>query len=73
MTFDPSALAMCAFVLLGASLLTEAYLTYRDWCRRRQERQRPPHSPTPGPRLVARRYRDAEDQAPYGTGTSLIQ
>jgi hypothetical protein len=69
MTFDPSALAICAFVLLGASLLTEAYLTYRDWCRRRQERQRP----TPRPRLVVRRYRDIDDQSPLGTGTSLFK
>jgi hypothetical protein len=68
MTFDPSALAICAFVLLGASLLFEAYLTYRDWCRRWQER----HRPTPRPRVVVRRYRDTDDQAPFGHGTSLV-
>jgi hypothetical protein len=69
MTFDPSDLALTAYALLVAALLTEGYLTYRDWCRRRQERRRP----TPRPRLVVRRYRDAQDQAPYGTSTSLFK
>lgn len=71
MTFvDPSALALCAFVILGASLLLEAYLTYRDWYRR----WRTPPTPRPRPTLVVRRRpsQDANDQAPYGTGTSLI-
>jgi len=69
MTFDPSALALCAFVLLGSSLLLEAYLTYRDWYRRWRERRRP----TPRPRLVVRRpAQDANDEAPYGHSTSLI-
>ena len=45
MTFDPSALALCAFVLLGSALLTEAYLTYRDWYRRWRERRRPMPAP----------------------------
>jgi len=76
MTFDPSALALCAFVLLGSALLTEAYLTYRDWYRRWRERIHPTPQPTPQttPRLVVRRPpRDADDQSPYGHGTSLIQ
>jgi hypothetical protein len=66
MTFDPSALALCAFVVLVASLLTEAYLTYRDWCRRWRTPARP------RPTLVRRPSRDCDDQAPYGHGTSLI-
>ena len=50
MTFDPSALALCAFVLLGSALLTEAYLTYRDWYRRWRERRHPtPHRPRSSP------------------------
>ena len=73
MTFDPSALALCAFVLLGSSLLLEAYLTCRDWYRRWRERRRPTPHPTPRPRLVVRRpAQDANDEAPYGHSTSLI-
>ena len=34
MTFDPSVLAILAFTVLLAALLTEASLTYRDWWRR---------------------------------------
>ena len=69
MMWNPSDLAVVAYALVVGALLTEAYLTYRDWSRRQQERRRP----TPRPRLVVRRYRNAEDQAPYGTGTSLFK
>jgi hypothetical protein len=68
MTFDPSALALCAFVLLGSALLTEAYLTYRDWYRRWRERRRP--RPAPRVRRQAQ-FVDADDQSPYGKSTSL--
>ena len=69
MTWNPSDLALVAFVLLLGALLTEAYLTYRDWYRRWRERRRP----TPRPRLVVRRpAQDANDEAPYGHSTSLI-
>jgi hypothetical protein len=71
MTFDPSVLAILAFTVLLAALLTEASLTYRDWWRR--WRTRP--LPTPRPRLVRRLrrpFRERDDQAPYGTDTSLI-
>ena len=50
MTFDPSALAMCAFVLLIGAALTEAYLTYRDWWRRWRTPVRPRPGPGAGPR-----------------------
>ena len=67
MTFDPSALALCAFVLLGSALLTEAYLTYRDWYRRWRERR-----PRPAPRVRRQaQFVDADDQSPYGKSTSL--
>jgi hypothetical protein len=69
MMWNPSDLALVAYVLLVGALLTEGYLTYRDWYQRR----RAPHTPTPRPRLVVRRYRDQNDQAPYGTGTSLTK
>jgi hypothetical protein len=68
MTFDPSDLALVAFVLLIGAGLTEAYLTYRDWWRR----WRTPVRPRPGPVAVRGPFRDAEDQAPFGHGTSLM-
>ena len=66
MTFDPSALALCAFALLIGAGLTEAYLTYRDWWRR----WRAPACPRPT--LVRRASHDCDDDAPYGHSTSLI-
>ena len=68
MTFDPSALAILAFTVLLAALLTEASLTYRDWWLR--WRARPLQ--TPRPRLVRRPFQDANDEAPYGKSQTLI-
>ena len=69
MMWNPSDLAVVAYALVVGALLTEAYLTYRDWYRRRQERRRPP----PRPRLVVRRYRNAAAPAPEGPGASLFK
>ena len=74
MTWNPSDLALVAFVLLLGALLTEAYLTYRDWYRRWRERRHPAPRPTPRPLPVVRRPpKGADDQSPYGHGTSLSQ
>ena len=67
MDFNPSALAMVAFAILLAGMLYEGYLTCRHRRRALQERR----IATGRPRLVRRRFSDANDQAPYGTSTSL--
>ena len=64
MMWNPSDLAVVAYALVVGALLTEAYLTYRDWYRRRGAA--PPDAPpaTGGPALPQRRrpgpvwYRD---------------
>jgi hypothetical protein len=74
MTWNPSDLALAAFVLLLGALLTEAYLTCRDWCRRWRERRHLAPCLTPRPLPVVRRPpQGADDQSPYGRGTSLSQ
>jgi|TARA_R100000306_G_scaffold58529_1_gene57045 hypothetical protein len=71
MDFDPTGLAIIAFVLLGASAMVEAYHTYRAWWRRWCERRRPSVPPRTHPHLVYPERPDLDDQAPYGRGTSL--
>jgi hypothetical protein len=71
MIFQPSDLAVVVFVLLVAVALAtilEACWTYWHWWRR----WRTPVRPRPGPVVVRGPFRDAEDQSPYGTGTSLV-
>ena len=66
--WHPSDLAFVTFVVLVAVILAtvgEACWTYWRWWRR--DRTPPPRLARPRPR----RYRDVNDQAPYGTGTSL--
>ena len=67
-----SDLAVVVFTLLiavlGATLVAEVVWTYRRWWDHWQARRRP----TPPRRSPRRDFADADDQAPYGKGQTLI-
>jgi hypothetical protein len=82
MTFDPSAVWLCALVIVGTLLTAEAYLTWRGWWRdwraSRLSRSTCPVRATEQQAVrwtscaVRRPSSDDDEQSPYGKGNSLV-
>jgi hypothetical protein len=77
MTFNPSAVWLCALVIVGTLLTAEAYLTWRGWWRdwRASRLSRSAWSGQAVRRTssdVPRPSSDDDEQSPYGKGISLV-